>query len=148
MGGGDFGHRAGRYPDRRPDLVTQPSGGACPRRNLSNGLSKRFALAVIFLTAPAHLEPLHHDALLTIGNVTRRGSYVLLDRRGDHSTPWTHRGGLLGGDHVHHPRPVSAPFDTLDPYSWQPEQQCRTVRHSPCLLPPEIPQTSDFGRPR
>ena len=31
--------------------------------------------------------------------------------------------------------PSGKPFDTLDPNTWQPEQQCRTVGHSPWFLP-------------
>lgn len=31
--------------------------------------------------------------------------------------------------------PSASRLDTLDPYSWQPKQQCRTVRHSPWSLP-------------
>jgi hypothetical protein len=30
-----------------------------------------------------------------------------------------------------HTGPVGEPFDTLNLYSWQPEQQCRTDRHGP-----------------
>jgi hypothetical protein len=36
---------------------------------------------------------------------------------------------------MHHPRSIDTALDTLDPYSWQPKQQCRTVRHSPWFLP-------------
>ena len=36
---------------------------------------------------------------------------------------------------MHHPRSIGTALDTLDPYSWQPKQQCRTVRHSPWFLP-------------
>ena len=36
---------------------------------------------------------------------------------------------------MHHPRSVGTALDTLDPYSWQPKQQCRTVRHGPWFLP-------------
>ena len=36
---------------------------------------------------------------------------------------------------MNHTGPVGEPLDTLDPYSWQPKQQCRTVRHSPWFLP-------------
>src|ERR1039458_7997787 len=42
---------------------------------------------------------------------------------------------LLGRHHMHHPRSIDTALDTLDPYSWQPKQQCRTVRHSPWFLP-------------
>lgn len=41
----------------------------------------------------------------------------------------------LIGDHIDHPGPVTAALDTLNPCSWQPEQHCRSVRHSPWLLP-------------
>src|SRR5271165_6452364 len=36
---------------------------------------------------------------------------------------------------MHHPRSIGTALDTLDPYSWQPKQQCRTVGHSPWFLP-------------
>jgi len=50
---------------------------------------------------------------------------------------------------VHHAGTVRQALDTLNPYSWQPEQQCRTVGHKPSpFLRPIASQLSDFGRPR
>jgi hypothetical protein len=60
---------------------------------------------------------------------------VFLHRRGDHPTPRARRRRRLGGYHMHHTSPICKPLDTLNPYSWQPEQQCPTVRHGPWFLP-------------
>ncbi|MGB5150596.1 MAG: hypothetical protein WBN99_11675, partial [Mycobacterium sp.] len=49
----------------------------------------------------------------------------------------------------HHTRPIGPALDTLDPYPWQPKQQCRTVRHWPLVpfVSLNASQLSDFGRP-
>ena len=127
---GDLGHRTGRIADRRADLGAQPRRGACPRRDLRDGLGERRLLAVVLPAAPTGLVPPHHDPV-PVGDIFRRGRHPLLDRGGHHPTPRARCRRLVGRDHVHHPGPVGALLDTLDLYTWQPKQQCRTVRHGP-----------------
>ena len=45
---------------------------------------------------------------------------------------------LTRGHRVHHTRPIGPALDTLDPYSWQPKQQCRTVGLNDTLYESEI----------
>ena len=130
--GGDLGHRAGRIPDRRADLGAQPPGSPRPGRDLIDGLGEGTAFAVVFPAPPAGLVPPHYDSILTVGNVARRGAaHLTLHRRGEHPTRRARRRRLTRGHRVHHTRPIGPALDTLDPHSWQPKQQCRTVGHGP-----------------
>lgn len=84
------------------------------------------------------------------GNVARASARPPLDRRGDHPTLRARRRRFVGRDYMHQPGPVGAPFDTLNPYSGQPQQQCRTVGHGPrlpSLRPIASQQTSEGQGP-
>jgi hypothetical protein len=131
VGGGDLGHGPRRVTDRCADLGAQPSGGPSPARDLWNRFGKRSPPAIILPAPPPRLVPPHDDSVLAVGNVARRGPYPSLHRPRDHPARRTRRGRFLRCHHIHHTSPVRRTLNTLDTYSWQPEQQCRTVRHGP-----------------
>ena len=129
----------------RNRVVVRARAGTCAIDSVNES-----RCAVVLPAAPPGLGPPHDDSVLTVGNVTRRGAHPGFDRRGHHPTRRARRRRFVGCGHLHHTSPVDAPLDTLNPYSWQPKQQCRTVRHGPWFpsLRLKCSQLSDFGRPR
>lgn len=82
-------------------------------------------------THPRADAPQNHDVVVTIRNIARRGRHTCSLTELDTTPASGHTSGLVGRDRVHHPGPVDAPLDALHPYSWQPKQLCRIVRHGP-----------------
>ena len=135
MGLGDFGHRAGRVADCFGHLLTQPKRAAGARGYLGDGLGEGTSFAVVFAASPANLVPAHHNTVFTVRDIFGRGNRVVLYRRRHHTARRARRRRRLIGDDIDDPRPVGAALDTHNPYPWQSEQHCRSVRHSPWLLP-------------
>jgi len=149
MGVGDLGHRPRRVPDRFGHLLTQPKRATGAGGNLGDGLGERPPLTVVSSASPANFVPAHHDTAFAIRDILRGGDHPVLHRRRHHPARRARRRRRLVGDHIDHPGPVAVALDTLNAYSWQPEQHCRSVRHSPWLLPGlNASQHSDSRRPR
>ena len=136
MGGGDLGHRAGRLADRRADRVrnrpvVRARAGTCAIVSVNDA-----TLAVVLPASPPSLVPPHNDSVLTVGDVTRRRGHPALHRGGHHPARRARRRRLPPLSPHAPPGSRRQALNTLNPYSWQPEQQCRTVGHSPWSLPP------------
>ena len=87
---------------------------------------------------PAGLVPVHLDVVVTVRDIFRRGPHVLLHRGGDDPAPRACRRGFVGGDHVHHPGPATAPLDTLNPHSGNPTTMSYLNTALGSFPPPEI----------
>jgi hypothetical protein len=118
-------------PHRRSPRRSGNAAGrsARPRRDLLYGFGEGAAPAIALPASPPGLVPPRYDAVLNIRDVARRGGYPFFRRHAN--TP--HDGHAAAGTVVAmcttRVRPRA--FDTLDSYSWQPKQQCRTVEHGP-----------------
>ena len=106
-------------------------GGPRSRRDLRDDLGERSPRAVVLPASPPCLVPPHDDSILPVGDVARGRRHPGLHRGRDHSARRARRRRLVRGHRVHHTDAVRQAFDTLNPNSWQPEQQCRTVEHGP-----------------
>ena len=96
---------------RRSGCAT--GGWSAPAPDLGDGLGERAALAVVLPASPASLVPPHHDSVLTVGDVFRRGGLFPLPPPQGTPPP---------------PGPTTPPLNTN---TRQPEQICRSVGHAP-----------------